>query len=206
MSLPTSATYQVHPLDPHHSHTTPTHHENHRQTSIPKPTPGPGEVLIRIRAAALNYRDLLVLAGSPAYPATTSPGLTPLADGAGTIEATGANSIWAAYLDAGVIFVLNGRWADGDVEGTRVEDGLGSGAVHGTLRQYAVVKDSWVVRKPTNLSMLEAAAAGCAAGTAVNALGTVSVGKGTTVVALGTGGVSCFVIQVCFSFERYRRG
>ena len=73
---------------------------------------------------------------------------------------------------------------------------LGAGDADGTLAQYAVVEDPWVVRAPKNLGWEEAAALPGAAGTAVNVLESVPVGKGTVVVTQGTGGVSCFVIQV----------
>lgn len=61
-----------------------------------------------------------------------------------------------------------------------------------------VVQDAWVIRAPKNLSFEEAVALPAAAGTAINVLEAVSVGKGTTVVTQGTGGVSCAVLQVSY--------
>ena len=73
---------------------------------------------------------------------------------------------------------------------------IGGGTSNGTLSQFVVVPDQWVIRAPKNLSFEEAAALPGAAGTAVNVLESVHIGKGTTVVSQGTGGVSCAVIQV----------
>jgi NADPH:quinone reductase-like Zn-dependent oxidoreductase len=95
-----------------------------------------------------------------------------------------------------VILLTNRDWIDGDVEVVSVENSLGAGTANGTLTQYIVVQDPWVIRAPKNLSFEEAAALPGAAGTAMNVLQSISVGKGTTVVTQGTGGVSCAVIQV----------
>ncbi|TVY14070.1 Zinc-type alcohol dehydrogenase-like protein [Lachnellula arida] len=190
-----SQAYQIHVLDPSHSHTSPTLLDNLSLTTLPIPAPGPGEVLIRIRAAALNYRDILVVADSPLYTARTSAGLTPCADGAGTIEAVGPNSTWSDSIGEGVLLVNNTDWIDGDVEVYKVHHTLGCGGVQGTLRQYAVVRDEFVVRKPKNLGFEEAAAMVSAGGTAMNALLVGGVGPGKTVLSQGTGGVSCYAIM-----------
>ena len=191
-----SQAYQIHVLDPSHSHTSPTLLNNLTLNTLPIPVPGPGEVLVRIRAAAVNYRDILVVADSPLYTARTSAGLTPCADGAGTIEAVGPNSTWSDSIGEGVLLVNNTDWIDGDVEGYKVHHTLGCGGVHGTLRQYAVVSDEFVVRKPKNLGFEEAAAMVSAGGTAMNALLAGGVGPGKTLLTQGTGGVSCFAILV----------
>lgn len=73
---------------------------------------------------------------------------------------------------------------------------MGAGETNGTLAQYVVVEDPWVVRAPKNLTFEEAAALPGAAGTAINVLESVKINKGTTVVTQGTGGVSCAAIQV----------
>lgn len=76
---------------------------------------------------------------------------------------------------------------------------LGAGDCNGTLTQYIVVEDEWLIKAPSNLSFEESAALPVAGGTAMNVLTSVQVKKGTTVLTQGTGGVSCFVIQVCDS-------
>ena len=95
-----------------------------------------------------------------------------------------------------MILVPERDWIDGDVEIYRMSNTLGAGNVHGTLSQYMVVEDPWVIRAPKNLSLVEAASLPGAAGTAINVLQSLVVKEGMAVVTQGTGGVSCFVIQV----------
>ncbi|KAH9224909.1 putative zinc-type alcohol dehydrogenase-like protein [Leptodontidium sp. 2 PMI_412] len=147
--------YQINVIDLSHSHLSPTLLSNLSVKEIPIPIPGPTSVVVRIRAAALNFRDLLCLADSPLYPVRTPPGLVPL----------------------------------------DMHNILGSGVVNGTLSQYVVVEDPWLIRAPKNLSFEESAALPGAAGTAMNVLESISIGGNTTVVTQGTGGVSCAVIQ-----------
>lgn len=188
--------YQITPNDPSHSHLSPTLLNNLSIKSNPIPEPGPNSVVVRIRAVALNYKDLLVLADSPIYPTRTPAGLVPCTDGAGEIVSCGTNSIWKDSIGDAVILAISRDWIDGDVEVLNMENLLGSGVVNGTLRQYIVVEDPWIVRAPKNLSFEEAAALPGAAGSAINILESVGAGKGTVVVTQGTGGVSCAVIQV----------
>ncbi len=199
MSSQTSEAYQIHLNDTSRDHKSSHLLDNLVLSKVPKPIPGPGEVLVRIRAAGLNYRDLLVLANSPIYTVDTTPGLTPCADGSGEIESVGPNSKWADSVGQGVVLAVNSGWLDGpDASQYVVASTLGAGEIHGTLRQYAVVKDELLLRKPKNLSFAESAAM-CVAGTAMHALESVEVGKGTTVLTQGTGGVSSFTIQVSYS-------
>jgi len=193
-SIETFPAYQVHLNDQSRDHYSPTLLQNLVLTTVPKPTPGPHSVLVRIRAASLNYRDLLVLACSPSYPAETVSGIVPGLDGAGEIVSVGTDSKW--NVGDSVVLVPNRDWEDGDVYGTRVGNSLGCGAVDGTLSQYVVVEDKWLVRKPKNLSFEEAASLPGAGGTAMNVLSSIDVKTGTAVLTQGTGGVSCFVIQV----------
>ncbi len=196
----TSEAYQVYFKDKSKDHTSPTILQNLILQTVPTPKPGPREVLVRIRAAALNYRDILVIADSPLYLVQSPEGIVPCADGAGDIEAVGKDSKWKDDIGQGVVLVTNRSWLDGtdasvyDVAGT-----LGAGECPGTLRQYAVVPDELLLRKPKNLSFEEAAALVAAGGTAMNAIESVDIGKESTVLTQGTGGVSCFGIQVCVS-------
>lgn len=63
--------------------------------SLPVPQPGPKQVLIRIQAAALNYRDILVASRSPYMPGVVKEDLVPGSDGAGVIVGVGDGSAWA---------------------------------------------------------------------------------------------------------------
>jgi NADPH:quinone reductase-like Zn-dependent oxidoreductase len=197
MSTTTSQAYQVIPADQARDPASPTLLNNLVLTSVSTPIPGPGEVLVRLHAAGLNYRDLLVLANSPRYPVETIPGLIPACDGSGEIVSTGPNSKWSDSIGQGVVLVVNGGWLEGDdLTLYNVAATLGAGSVDGSLAQYRVIKDQLIVKKPANLGFEESAAlCGCAS-TALHALDAIKIQKGTTVLTQGTGGVSSFVIQV----------
>lgn len=196
-----SLSYHIDIVDPLHSHLSPNLLSNLSVKEAPIPSPGPGSVLVRIRAVSLNFRDLLCLADSPLYPTRTSPGLIPCSDGAGEIISAGPGSTWTDSIGDAVILLTNRDWIDGDVEVVTMENNLGSGTVNGTLAQYMIVQDPWIIHAPKNLSFEEAAALPGAAGTAINVLQSINVGNGTTVVTQGTGGVSCAVIQVRSSIK-----
>jgi NADPH:quinone reductase-like Zn-dependent oxidoreductase len=197
--IPTTMTsaYQVHLVDTSRDHNSTTALQNLvLRTDISKPIPGPGEALVRIRAAALNYRDLLVLVSWPLYIPTIS-GISPLADGAGTIVETGPGSIWEGSIGMNVLLCANQAWIDGsDAAQYIVERTLGAANVDGTLRQYAIVADHLLVKSPKNLNHEEAASMVAAGGAAIHALTSIDIREGTTVLTQGTGGVSCFAIQV----------
>ena len=93
-----SLSYQINIVDPSHSHLSPTLLTNLSLKEDPIPPPGPNSTLIRIRAVALNFRDLLTLADSPLYPTRTPPGLIPCNDGAGEIVGTGEGSKSYSYI------------------------------------------------------------------------------------------------------------
>jgi NADPH:quinone reductase-like Zn-dependent oxidoreductase len=194
-----SQAYKITPNDPSKSHLSPTFLDNLQLTTIPIPVPGPKEVLIRIRAVALNYRDLLIVADSPLYPKRTLPGLTPCCDASGEIISTGTSSKWSSSIDLPVILAAAESWIDGDVSNYEFETTVGMGDRQGFLQQYVVVGDEWIVKAPKNLSWEERASLPCAGATAWNVLSSISVGQDTTVVSMGTGGVSCYVIQVSSS-------
>ncbi|CAG8979603.1 hypothetical protein HYALB_00012230 [Hymenoscyphus albidus] len=152
---------------------------------IPIPTPGQNSVLVRIHAVGINYRDAMVVAGG--YPLTTAPGLVPCCDGAGEVISVGPNSVWA--VGDHVILNQSPDWKGGDNEGWRWTNILGAGVVQGSLTQYKVLLDDSLVRKPKNLSWVEAASLSCAGGTAMNTLDSIpAIKEGTTVLTQGTGG------------------
>ena len=195
--------YQFHQRATSHDWTSKEVLQNLSIQSVPKPTPGPHSALVRIRAAALNFRDLLIVANSPLYPGTPQEGLSPCSDGAGEIEAIGENSSW--QVGDRVVLKQNLSWMEGDVTNLDLDTVLGGGSTQGTLRQYAVVKDEYLFRVPRNLSLEEAASMPTAGSSAVNALfwdPVVQVEEGTTILTQGTGGVSCFAIQVSRPLSR----
>jgi NADPH:quinone reductase-like Zn-dependent oxidoreductase len=112
----------------------------HLDNKVTKPSPSdlePNSVLVRVRAASINARDMMVIAHDPFYPYKTKPGLTPCADGAGEIEAVGPGSKWKV---GDRVIISPGSWDKKDDIPTLGEfEGKGAGNVQGTLRQYAVL-------------------------------------------------------------------
>lgn len=160
------------------------------------PTPGPNQALIRMQAVSLNYRDVLVAEHNPSYPVKAKPNLTPCSDGAGVIEAAGPGSRWK---QGDRVFVHPNTWKTGsDPRDFDIRRTMGGGVTDGTLRRYVVWDDDRIVKTPDNLSIEEAATLYTAGATAWNALfhGKMKLKPGMTVLTQGTGGVSCFAIQV----------
>lgn len=141
--------WQYHPVSSSHDELDPDILQNLSLRDVQKRSPGSKQVLIRIKAAALNFRDLLLIAGSPKYPTPTTTGLSLGSDGAGFVEAVGPGSRWSVGDE--VIFRISGSWKEGDVE-TFDGTALGSGNTSGTLQQYRLFDDHWLVKKPQNLS------------------------------------------------------
>lgn len=106
---------------------------------VPKPITIPaGLALVRIRAAAINARDLMVIAHDPIYPLTNIPGLSPCADGAGEIAAVGEESSWKVG-DRVLIFSFDAEKTGGEELPDLVGmEGKGAGSVQGTLREWGV--------------------------------------------------------------------
>jgi NADPH:quinone reductase-like Zn-dependent oxidoreductase len=155
------------------------------------PVPAAGEVLIRVHAVSLNYRDLLILQGR--YARGLKLPLVPLSDGAGEVVAVGPGVTRVQRGDrvAG-IFMQN--WLSGEVSPYVGRSALG-GSIDGVFAEYVVFHEDGVVQIPPHLSYEEAATLPCAAVTAWNALTTWMLKPGITVLAQGTGGVSIFALQ-----------
>jgi len=156
------------------------------------PEPGAGEVLVRLRASSLNYRDLATIADPVprgiAYPCV------PNSDGAGEVVAVGPGVTRFNVGDrvAGCFFR---DWVDGGITAAIMASALG-GALDGVLAEEVVFAEHGLVAVPEHLSFEEAATLPCAALTAWHAM--VEKGgikAGDTVLLLGTGGVSVFALQ-----------
>jgi NADPH:quinone reductase-like Zn-dependent oxidoreductase len=163
----------------------------------PDPEPGHGEVLVKVKAASLNYRDLAVAKGG--YGRGVPSPVIPLSDGAGEIVATGPGVTRVANGDR-VAGIFMQTWLAGPIHEDHAKSALG-GAINGMLAEYVVLHQDGVVKIPGHLSYEEAATLPCAAVTAWNAL--VSTGgliAGETVLTLGTGGVSLFALQFAKMF------
>jgi NADPH:quinone reductase-like Zn-dependent oxidoreductase len=155
------------------------------------PSAGPGEVLVRMKAASLNYIDVALAAG--AYPGASYP-VIPVADGAGEIVALGASVTGLAVGDR-VAIHPKCAWAAGRPTAHRARIMRGVTAP-GALRELASVSADTVVKLPDHLSWEQAAAIPITATTAWNALKAANIGPGNTVAVLGTGGSSVFTIQL----------
>jgi len=166
--------------------------ENLALSERPDPEPGDGELLLRMRAASLNYRDLLTVLGhyNPKQPLP----LIPCSDGVGEVMAVGEGATEFAAGDRVAPIFAQG-WISGEPTLSKLRSTLG-GPLDGTLAELMVVRASGVVRAPESLSDVEVAALPCAAVTAWSALVTQgSVKSGDTVLVQGTGGVSIFALQ-----------
>lgn len=154
------------------------------------PTPGPGQVLVRVRACALNFRDQGVLKGAYGY--TKFP-VIPLSDGAGVVAAVGPG-VTQFKEGERVASTFFQNWTGGRIPADASRNSLG-GMVDGVLAEYALLAETGAIHIPDTLSFEQAATLPCAALTAWNALvDTGCVRAGETVLVLGTGGVACFAI------------
>lgn len=158
----------------------------------PDPTPGPGQIVIRVLAASLNFRDLLMVQGmyNPKQPLP----LIPLSDGVGIVEAIGAGVSRFAIGDR-VAGVFAQTWIAGDPPADVRSHTLG-GPIDGMLAEKATLSEAGTIHVPEHLTDEQAAALPCAGVTAWGALIELGgVRPGDSVLLQGTGGVSIFGLQ-----------
>ncbi len=158
----------------------------------PIPEPGPGQVLVRMRANSINYRDLLNIL-DPKARGIRVPRI-PNSDGAGVVEAVGRDVSRFAVGEQ-VVGCFFQDWEDGDIPARAMSTALG-GPIDGVLCEYAVFSEKGLLPIPAGLSFVQAACLPCAAVTAWRCL--IDAGgaqAGSTALLLGTGGVSIFALQ-----------
>jgi NADPH:quinone reductase-like Zn-dependent oxidoreductase len=158
-----------------------------------EPQPAAHEVIVRFRAASLNYRDLMFVKGT--YNPRAKLPAVPFSDGAGEVVAIGS-AVTRWHVSDRVCPIFSQGWIEGEPSLQKNRSSLGAGELAGVLREFGAFNEAGLVSIPAHLSFEEAATLPCAAVTAWHAL--VSSGHlkaGETVLALGTGGVSVFSLQ-----------
>lgn len=162
-----------------------------RELSLPKP--GPGEALVRLRAATLNFRDLLFLKGILTGH-TNESGYVPLSCGAGEVVAVG-DGVTRVQPGQRVIPTFAPGWISGERDQSNIGH-LGARS-DGVARTHGLFLAEGLMVTPDELSDLEAATLPCAALTAWNSLFAHRVTRpGDVVVLQGTGGVSIAALQM----------
>ena len=161
--------------------------ESWKRVELPDPTPGPGEVLIRVKAVSLNPRDLMVASGH--FPIPPKEKAIPVSDGAGQIIEVGpgvtrwkvGDRVFGSYYQ---------QWHNGQFPADAELHALG-GPLDGMLAELVTLPESGVIRIPDHLSYEEGSTLPVTAVTAWNAVmeSVPKMNAGATVLTLGTGGV-----------------
>jgi NADPH:quinone reductase-like Zn-dependent oxidoreductase len=162
------------------------------RVDLPDPKPQHRQVLVKVGACSLNYRDLGIVRGTYRMPVRDK--VVPLSDGAGEVVEVGAGvtRVKAGDKVAGCFFQ---RWPGGEPSQTVQASALG-GSIDGMLAEYVVLEEDGVVKIPQHLSIEEGAALPCAGVTAWHAMMEhAKLIAGQTVLLQGTGGVSVFGLQ-----------
>ncbi len=166
--------------------------DNLKLTDLPDPKPGYGQVLIRVMASALNFRELVTIEGQ--YGPNVKAPIIPCPDGAGEVVEVG-DGVTSLVPGDRVATMFFQSWQDGPPTGEKQAQALG-GPLDGTMTEMMVLSEKGVAKIPDYMTYLEAATLPCAALTAWSALVTEgNIKAGDTVVMQGTGGVSLFALQ-----------
>jgi NADPH:quinone reductase-like Zn-dependent oxidoreductase len=165
-----------------------------------EPKIGPDEVLVRVRAASLNYRELMIMIAGR-YPLPVKPDVIVASDGAGEVVAVG-EAVTRARVGDRIVASMFPRWMDGPFALEHAAQ-LG-GSLDGMLTELTALREDAIVPLPEHLSFEEAATLPCAALTAWSALtGGRPLLAGESVLTLASGGVSLFALQFAKLFGAY---
>jgi len=158
---------------------------------LPAPRPAANEVLVRMEAASLNYRDHMLVSGE-LYRGVSLP-IVPVSDGAGTVLEVG-DAVTRFKPGDRVTTFYKSRWLAGTMrpewEGAEI-----GGPFDGVMRELACFDQYSLAHVPAHLSSVQAATLPIAALTAWQTLELAQVTTGQTILLLGTGGVSLFALQ-----------
>lgn len=154
--------------------------------------PKAGEILLRMKSASLNYRDLMMVRGvyNPKQPLPIIPG----SDGVGEVIEIG-EGVTKVKKGERVATTFFQDWESGLAHPDKAKSTLGS-PLDGVLREFMVLPEKGVISVPKHLTDEQAATLPCAGLTAWNAV--VQMGRvkpGSTVLIQGTGGVALFALQ-----------
>jgi NADPH:quinone reductase-like Zn-dependent oxidoreductase len=163
-----------------------------RRVELAEPAaPGKGRILVRMKAGSLNFADLAVASGQ--YPGAPYPNI-PLSDGAGEVIAVG-DEVWQVAVGDRVAVHIKARWIAGRPN-AELANPMRGATLPGSLIEVAELDAASVVKIPDYLSWEAAGTLPIAAMTAWRTLESAQVGPASTVVLLGTGGVSIFALQL----------
>ncbi len=170
--------------------------ENLQLAEVEIPNPAKNEVLIKVNAVSLNYRDKLVIEGL-LLPELPQMPFTPISDMAGDVVALG-DDVSRVAIGESVIANFWSQWLDGKAPNSMMDHGQSlGGPLPGVLAQYIVVHEDILVKSPKSLTSEEASTLPVAGLTAWFALWEKGkVHQGETVLVQGTGGVSLFGMQI----------
>ncbi len=162
-------------------------------TNVDVPTPGPGEVLVKVNAVSLNFRDALMIDSGMGLPLSFP--YVPGSDMVGEVVGLGTG-VTRVALGERVVNTFWDRWVGGEQAPSGLQ--IFGGTLQGVLREYAVFPEGALVRAPSTLDDVAASTLTCAGLTAWFAL--FGIGRklvaGETVLAIGTGGVALFGAQL----------
>lgn len=165
-------------------------------TDKPEPQVGPGQIKLKVKAISLNFRDIMIANNLYGGPRQTA--IQPISDGAGEIVAVG-EGVKGLKVGDRVAPLFFPDWQDGQAQFAKIARSLGASAP-GMAAEFTVHRESEVVKLPDHMSYEDGASLPCAALTAWHALigrgGPNQLVAGQTVLALGTGGVSIFALQI----------
>lgn len=164
--------------------------DNLRLTQENRRDPGPGELLVRIRASSLNFHDDMVVLGK----IPCAEGRIPMSDGAGEVIAVG-DAVNEFKVGDNVVSTFYPNWVEGELT-PAAQRVVAGDSVDGYAREFACMPARAFTKAPAGYTPLEAATLPCAGVTAWRGLIVCGrVKPGDTVLVLGTGAVSLFALQ-----------
>jgi NADPH:quinone reductase-like Zn-dependent oxidoreductase len=162
----------------------------------PEPSVGPGQIKLKVKAISLNFRDIMI--ANNLYGGPRQAPVQPISDGAGEVVEIG-EGVKSLKVGDRVAPLFFPDWQDGQAQFPKIARSLGASAP-GMAAEYTVHGESEVVKLADHMSFEDGASLPCAALTAWHALigrgGPNQLVAGQTVLALGTGGVSIFALQI----------